>query len=470
MKKIQLLFLMVLIFAVNISFAQKLYDDVNPLAYTHGKRLTIGSSSNPLYPGDFLSAEYQDTANSSFGANLYADYRQWKFTPSYMIAGYSKIGIEFKKTKQSQLLMTSSAETKNLYAQFYGAGSYYLMPNKFYVTGALGLAVNQFKSISRTNQQVFAPSPDIDTLVAPSYLWGALGYGRINNRQVVEVSYDFDEDLQKRGITNSSLDEKTLRKISELLYRHRDGEYQDKYEDDQNVKLFGDVEAVLLNAGYINEKLGAEAAIKLYEILNNTSKKYIFYPKYSGYQVQGQVQYQITNETKNKTHNHYLSLSGVYCLNPVSKTNFVLSAYLAVPLDSMAADLDAPTGIISDQFQNYLAFLPDRNNLDFFKDYTGVGVYGKRYIPGLRTAYGVRADVFHSLSSVSGLQGSLGIGARKFKYLDAKIEFLASLRYDYNIYSSLTAYGKVSVMRETDAFEVTPTTYSASVGFFYRIF
>ena len=427
------------------SYAQKLYDDPNPLANTSGKRLTIGSTSNALYPGDLLSVEYSDTANYDYKLNLYTDYRRWKFTPNYMIGGYGKAGFEFQKSKFNSLGITSTNETKDISATVFGAASYYLMPNKLYLTGALGVAVNNHK-VNTTSSLGPMPVQNIDSTMAPSYLWGAVGYGRINNRQVIEVVYDFDEDLRNRGIIESKLDDKTLRKISEMLYRQADGEYQDKYNDDEYVKLFKDIEAELITSGYIRGKLGAESAVKLYEILRNSSKKYIYYPKYSGYQMQGQVQYQITNETKDKTHEHYLSLSGVYCMNITNNTNMIFSGYYAVPLDTMAM-LEAPREGFSSDFQNYLAFLPDRNNLDFFKNYPGTGVYGKRYVPGLRTMYGVRADIFHSLSSVSGIQGTIGIGGRKFKYLDGKIEFIISAKYDYNIYSSLTAYVKAELLR-----------------------
>lgn len=454
----------------NLSYSQTLYDDINPLANTNGKRLTVGSSTNPQYPGDLLSLKYQDTANYLYKLNLYADYRQWKFTPNYMIGGYAKAGFEFSKGKSNSLQVISTSEEKRLNASAYGAASYYLSPNKFYITGALGIA---FENYRITSTQSFGPAPvtvqSEDSTMAPSYLWGAIGYGRINNRQVIEYAYDFDESLRNKGIISNSLDNNTLRKISEMLYRQADGEYQDKYEDDQYAKLFNDIEAALLNAGYISGKLGAEQAITLYEILRNSSKKYVFYPKYSGYQIQGQAQYQITNETKDKTHEHYLSLSGVYCLNMTNKTNIVFSGFFGIPLDTLAFLVEPRAGF-SSNFENYLSFLPDRNNLDFFKSYPGTGLYGKRYVQGLRTMFGVRADLFHSLSSVSGIQASIGIGSRKFKYLDAKTEFIATARYDYNIYNNLSSYAMLEVLRETDAFEVTPTTYTFSLGFSYRIF
>jgi hypothetical protein len=234
--------------------------------------------------------------------------------------------------------------------------------------------------------------------------------------------------------------------------------------------LFKDIEAELLNAGYIDGKLGAEQAITMYEILTNVSKKYIFYPKYSGYQLQGQVQYQIANITKDKPHEHYFSVSGAYCINPTSKTNLVFSGFYAIPLDSMAYFEGAPMNIGNYVFENFLAFLPDRNNLDFFKTYLGTGDYGKRYVMGLHTIYGVRADVFHSLSSVAGISGTASIGVNKFKYTDARTQFLIGARIDYNIWSRLTSYGKIEVLRETDPFEVTPTKYSLSAGFSYRVF
>ncbi|MBS1514024.1 MAG: hypothetical protein JSS63_03265 [Bacteroidetes bacterium] len=467
MKKLHHFIFLVGILFCNLSHSQSLYDDINPLANTNGKRLTVGSSTNPMYPGDLISLEYQDTANSNYKFNFYGDYRRWKFTNKFLWAGYIRTAIEYQKAKFSSLNLTSTNETKDYNAQIYGAASYYLMPNKVYVTGALGLSY-EYRKIDLTSN-IPNPAPSSDTSIAPAYLWGALGYGRINNRQVVEYAYDFDESLRKKGIITSSLDNNTLRKISEMLYKQADGEYQDKYEDDQYAKLFKDIEAALINGGYISGNLGAEQAITMYEILRNSSKKYIFFPKYSGYQLQGQVQYEIANESKNKPHEHYLSLSGAYCLNPTNRTNLVFSGYFAIPLDTLAYQ-EAPLATLSSNFENYLAFIPDRNNLDFFKAYPGLGEYGKRYVIGLHTMYGFRADVYHSLSSVAGLSGTAAIGVNKFKYLDAKTQFLLSGRIDYNIYSSLSSYAMIQVLRETNAFDVTPTQYSLSLGFSYRIF
>ncbi|MBS1492406.1 MAG: hypothetical protein JST55_02785 [Bacteroidetes bacterium] len=470
MKNIYFSCILLLVFFVsNKSYSQKLYDDINPLAETKGRRLTVGSSTNPMFPGDLLSLEYQDTANFNYKLNLYADYRQWKFTKNLLLGGYVRATVEYQKAKFNAgiIPVSNTSESKNFNTQLYGAASYYLMPNKVYVTGALGLSLQHTKQVYTSDPGPTPPT--VDSTIAPAFFWGALGYGRINNRQVVEVAYDFDESLMKKGITDRKLDDNTLRKISEMLYRQADGEYQDKYEDDQYSKLFKDIEAELLTAGYIDGKLGAEQAITMYEILRNTSKKYIFYPKYSGYQVQGQVQYQLANESKDKTHEHYFSLSGAYCLNLTNKTNMVFSGFFAVPLDT-AAFKEAPIATTTSDFENYLAFLPDRNNLDFFKTFIGAGEYGKRYVTGLHTMYGVRADVYHSLSSVAGVSGTLAVGVNKFKYLDANVQFLLGARIDYNIFNSLTSYGKIEVLKETDPFEVTPTKYSLSAGFSYRIF
>ncbi len=408
MKKLQLVFLFILVLIYNVSFSQKLYDDKDPLVYTKGKRLTLTSSTNPLYPSDLLSFEISDTSNYEFKFNVYTDYKQWKFTPKLLLGGFAKVGFEYSKVRQDQpnpfdtISVINLARTTNLTAQLYGAASYYLLPDKFYVTGALGVGYQN----ASNNYIVGITNTTSDSSVSPSYLWGALGYGRINNRQTVEVSYDFSEALMKKGIITSKLDDNTLLKISKLLYSQRDGEYRDKFEDDEMIELFGNVESELLKAGYITDKLDARTSIRMYEILNNTSKKFVFYPKYSGYQVQGQVQYQIANETKDKPHQHFLSLSGIHCLNLNSKTNLVFSAFFAIPLDTMAK-INGPVAGFAAAFQNYLAFLPDRNNLDFFSPYppyTGTGVYGGNYVKGLTTLIGVRADIYKSLSSVSGIQ------------------------------------------------------------------
>ncbi len=347
-------------------------------------------------------------------------------------------------------------------ASLYGAASYYFSPNKFYVTGAVGGGYDKFKL-----DRDFQETEHIDTNVSSSAVWGALGYGRINNREVVEYAYDFDEDLIKRGITKSKLDDKTLKEISILLYQQRDGMFLDKYEDDEFVRLFGEIEKSLLNSGYISGNLDAASAIKLYEILRNTSRKYVIYPKYSGYQVQGQVQYQLSNIEKNKAHEHYLSFSGIYCFNFTRQTNFVVSGFYALPLDTLATGGNLRSGSNPENvFQNYLAFLPDRNNLDFYREYLGTGVFGGIYVPGLQSLMGIRADVFHSLSTFAGVQGNLLISDRMFKYSDSKLHVAAAARVDYNIYSKLTSYARGTFLAEKGV----PPSYTFAIGFGYRIF
>jgi len=462
MNKLYPIAIILLLALAGNSFAQKLYDDINPLTTTNGKRLTLTSNSGEE-PVDFLSYKVNDSAGiKEFKMSINADYRQWKFTDKLMLAGYAKGGFLRIWSKTPQGPDTGSLGFSRFLASAYFGASYYLQPNKFYVTGAIGGGYDLFK-LDRDFQEV----EHVDTSVSSSALWGAIGYGRINNRQAIEYAYDFDEALVKRGIINTNLDEKTLKEISILIYKQRDGMYLDKYEDDEFIELFGDVEAALLKAGYITGTLDARSAVKLYGILRNTSKKYVFYPKYAGYQVQAQIQYQLSNIEKNKPHEHYASLSGIYTFNLNRKTNLVLSAFYSMPLDTLASGGDLKSGSNPENtFQNYLAFLPDRNNIDFFSEFYGTGVYGSRYVPGLQSLFGLRADVFHSVSSVFGIQGNLLISDRMFKYADSKPHVGAAARLDYNIYSSLFSYVKGTFIAEKGV----PPSYTFGVGFGYRIF
>ena len=453
---------LLLVFICSNSFAQKLYDEKNPLSFTSGKRLTLTSNSGDE-PVDFLSYKVNDSVGiTEFKMSIAADYRQWKFTDRFMIAGYAKGSFLRIWSKTPQGPDTGNLGFPRFQASVYGAMSYYFTPNKFYGTLGIGGGYDLFK-LDRDFQEV----EHIDTNVSSSALWAALGYGRINNRQVVEYAYDFDDALIKRGITSTRLDDKTLKEISVLLYKQRDGMYLSMYEDDEFIELFGDVEAALLRAGYITGSLDAKSSIELYEILRNTSKKYVFYPKYAGYQVQAQVQYQLSSILKNKPHEHYASLSGIYAFNFNRQTNLVLSAFYSMPIDSLAAGGDLKSGSNPENtFQNYLAFLPDRNNLDFFSEFYGTGTYGSRYVPGLQSLFGIRADMFHSISSVFGVQGNVLISDRMFKYADSKPHVGVGARLDYNIYSSLFSYVKGTFIAEKGV----PPTYTFGVGFGYRIF
>jgi len=463
MKKIYPLLVIILaIFISDISLAQKIYDSPSPITFTHGKRLTL-TSYNGEEPVDLLSYKVNDSVGiTEFKMSLAADYRQWKFTDRFMVAGYAKSSFLRIWSKTPQGPDTGNLGFSRFLASAYAGMSYYLQPNKFYVTGAIGGGMDIFK-LDRDFQEV----EHIDTNASSSAVWGALGYGRINNRRVVEYAYDFDEALRKKGVIDRALDDKTLMDISRLLYQQRDGMYQDRFEDDEFIELFGEVEKVLLNAGYISGSLDARTSIELYEILRNTSNKYVFYPKYSGWQAQTQIQYQLSDIKKGKPHEHYLSFSGIYCLNFNRNTNLVLSGFYSMPLDSLAGGGDLKSGSNPENtFQNYLAFLPDRNNLDFFREFDGTGTYGSRYVPGLQSLFGVRADMYYSLSSFAGLQANVLISERLFKYADARPHIGIGARFDYNIYSSLFSYAKGSMIAEKGV----PPAFVFGVGFGVRIF
>lgn len=452
---------LILILLSNITFSQSLYDNPIPLSNTSGKRLTIASMD--LEPLNFISYKKRDSAEvTEFKVSLYLDYRQWKFDDKLLLGTYAKGNLLHIWSKTYETGDTGNFNFTRMTGTVYGGASYYLTPNQFYVTGAIGGAVDKFK-IDRDFQE----KEKFDTLVSSSALWGALGYGRINNREVVEYAYDFDEALIKRGIISKNLDEKTLRELSVLLYKQRDGMFKDQYEDDEYVELFREVEKTLIANGYINGNLGSAATIKLYDILRNTSNRYIVYPKYSGYQVQAQVQYQLSNITKDKPHEHYASISGIYCFNPTRKTNVVLSGFYSFPLDSMAMGTDMRSGSnYENVFQNYLPFLPDRNNLNFFKDYYGTGAFGGNRVIGLQSLAGIRGDVFHSLSSISGVQGNLLITNRFVKNADSRLHVGATARYDHNIINNLIAY----VQGSWSAEKLVKPAYMFGVGFIYRVF
>lgn len=462
MKRIYTLLILVSFLVSSSGFAQKLYDDMNVLSNTKGKRLYLTSNFGEEAM-DFLSYKRNDSAGiTEFKMNLAADYRQWKFTDNLLLAGYAKGDFIRIWSKTPQGPDTGNLGFSRFTAALYGAASYYFTPNIFYITGAIGGGYDKFK-LDRDFQEV----EHVDTAVSSSAVWGALGYGRINNRQVVQDAYDFDEALLKRRIIDRSLDDKTLREISKVIYEQRDGMYLDKFEDDEFIELFGDIERILLNAGYISGSLNARSSIELYEILRNTSKKFVFYPKYTGYQVQGQIQYQLSNIEKEKTHEHYLSFSGIYCFNLNKSTNLVLSGFYGMPLDTLAVGTGMKSGSNPENiFQNYLPFLPDRNNVDFFSEFSGTGVYGSRYVPGLQSLAGVRADAFHNISAVTGVQAYVLLSNRFFKYADSKPHFETAVRFDYNIYSRLFSYAKGSFLAENGV----PPAYVFGIGFGYRVF
>ena len=135
------------------------------------------------------------------------------------------------------------------------------------------------------------------------------------------------------------------------------------------------------------------------------------------------------------------------------------SAFLSFALNSQASGL-APG------FFPYLNFIPDRTALDFFTQSFGTGLYGGHYTPGKTVYWGLRGDIFHTISSFAGAHGYAEFISSEPSSGNAMNEIELGVRIDYNILAKLVAYGQG---RWTKIFK-QDASYNFLVGFTYYVF
>ena len=435
MKKTILLSLILFLYA-DIFYSQSIFSTYKSPVLSEGKRLII--SGNPLF-----RYKASDIKNSSFTFDLDGYFNYWKFTPQQLIGGYSDVFINTSEIKVNDTSVTNSSYGGSIY----GGMSYYFMPGKFYGSGSVGADYYKEKFGIVNNDAEF-----------PAYAWVAAGYGSIFNLQRVIIAEDMQKYLLKAGITDKKLSPEGMLKLSNLLDLRINGEFNAKYKDNDEIEFFSRLETLLRNEGVIKSTLNAASTLKLYQMLTNSS--YIYYPKYTGYQLQAELQYQLTSGKKDiKSSEHYLTFSGVYGKSLSFSTQLIGSAFLAFSLN------DSATGY-GPGFYHYLNFIPGRTRLDFYTQRFGTGLYGGHYTPANNISFGLRGDVFHSFSSLAGLRAYAEYISLKPSEDDASNKFELGARADFNIIAKLILYGQTRFTKITKY----DAGYNIEFGFTFYVF
>lgn len=475
MKKIYSILIILFVFISLNAKAQDIYYKYNNTD-SEGKRLWVTGS-------DLLGFYHDDSTHSGFNADLHAHYNQWKFNNINLMGAWGHVQENFSSTKNGS---STSFSRNELMVELFGGVSHYFTPRGFYGTAATYLSY-----AAESHDTGSTASGSVSTNQGPGYLYGALGYGRILNAGRVAIVADFAERLRASGILKGNMSQSTMLKLTALVDKLAYTEFDSKYWDDQNVMFFKQIESMLISEGSIEGPLDAANAVRLYETLYNVFGRYVNYPRYTGYQLQGQVQYQLFNATKNKPHDHYASINGVYGLPVSNNTSFVFSGYFALPIDTLASGLGPGSGFATSGATTFLSFIPDQNNLAFFNggSYTafgpfnfnnGSGLFAGNFVKGLNTQIGIRTDVFHSINTKAGVQAFAQFIDLMPKTGSSANVFELFARLDYNLTNYLRsyAYGDFSKYTQstttgTDGQTVATSTegrYRFGVGLDLRIF
>jgi hypothetical protein len=435
MKKTTLLCL-VIFFAANTLYPQNLLYTYKSPVLSEGKRLII--SGNPLFKYNAANSK-----NSSFSFNIDGYFNYWKFNPKQIIGGYADV---FVNTSENKINDTSTSNS-SYGSTVYGGISRYFIPGKIYGSGSVGADYYKEKTGTTNNDAEY-----------PVYAWLGAGYGSILNLQRLIITEDFQKYLLRSKVTEKALTYDGMQRLSNLLDLRINGEFEAKYKDNAEIEFFSRLEALLLNEGVLKNSLTASATMKLYQMLTNTS--YIYYPKYTGYQFQAELQYQLSTGKKDvKTSEHYLTFSGVYGKTLSFKTQLITSAFLAFSLNNAASGYGPG-------FFHYLNFIPGRTRLDFYTQRFGTGLYGGHFTPAKNISFGLRGDVFHTINSLAGIRAYAEFISLKPSEGDGNNKFEIGIRADYNILSKLTLYGQTRFTKYTKL----DAGYNIEGGFTYYVF
>src|SRR3990172_9006440 len=435
-KSFYMVFCLMLIIFTGQIFSQSILRVYQDPILSQGKRLII--SGNPL-----LEFNATDSKNSTFTFDLEGNFNYWKFTPKQNVGGYVDAVINASTNKINDTSVSSNAYGTTIY----GGMNYYFTPKKIF--GSLALGADFYK------QTVGDSSFDA---TFPMYVWAGAGYGTITNAQRVIVALDYQRTLNKLGVTSKTLSTNGMQKLANLLDKRNNGEYNAKYKEDADIQFFMELEKLLNTEGMVSGSFDSRTTLRLLQAL--TSSSYIYYPRYTGYQFMGEMQFQLYSGSSGvKAHDHYLSFSGVYGRPLNLKTHILGSAFLSFSLDELAS-CRAP------RFYNNLAFIPNRTMLDFYTQTFGTGLYGGHYVGGKTVSFGARGDIFHSFSSFAGIRGYAEIISTKPSGVDATLLMEVGARVDYNILNRLILYAqtRLTSISKLDA------SYNFQAGFTYFVF
>lgn len=417
----------------NILFGQNIYKKYSPNDTIRGERLILGVNN--------LSYEKRVSTYKYFSANLDANYFKWKFTSKQQIYFNAMTRYAYKDFKPESFPSTDS-KTTDIYADIYGGISYYIKPNKFYFNTSAKI-IYQGRNGDETEN------------TGNGYLFGGLGYGRIYNAQGLEAAEYLSEALYKSGTIKNPLDKNSLYSIDKIIRAYRNGNYENDYKDDAEVYLMRDVEKTLLNNNVINGKLDAETTMRVYTIITNSSFKYFYYPRYSGFQTQTDIQYHAFGSIKPKE--NFGKLTAIYGIPISQSTNLMLTGFYAQALN------DNSGMYMQNTLNYYLLSYSDKNNFNFSNDYY---IYNR--ILTNKSVIGFNADFMQSLSSTAGIFFRTAYYNYP-KNSDSETDFLvySDLFLQYNILSKLTSQLGLSYFKSKSD---NDESYRLSLSFNYSVF
>ena len=452
--------------SLTTTYGQNIYKDYSLLDTIQGEKLSLGTNG--------LSYSHSSEYGNSLNLNLNAVYSKWKYDPKLLYYFQANAYSYYNRTSYNDGFEIDGAQNlnrdynyENINLIYAGAGvSYYVQPRKLFFSAAFSAELrnvnaNYYQSESYTSNR------------GQGYLWTGIGYGRIDNAEGLAQAMNVSEALLTNNVIKGKLSQSTLKEINSKLFKFRNLNYLNKYIDDASIMLMKDIESVLLKNNEIDGPLDTENAVRLYQVIMNTSRRYFYYPKYIGSQIEVQLQTQaFSNE---KPTENYLKIGGVYGYPVSDNTNLLITAAYRRMLN------EDGSGYFY-QFPSYYSFysaIPDYFNNQISSGQHEVGVYSNSYNVSLRnhnSQFSLGFNITHSLNSTAGLNFKADYYYYPsnsnlyyvYNYYDPdKDEFTlnASGQLDYNIYSQLFSHLNFGLIKSSNR-----TIFGVSLGFEYLIF
>jgi hypothetical protein len=434
MRKISVFFCL-LLGLTNYLNAQNLYENYNPDDTIRGESLILGINN--------LSYDKRVGGYKNFAASLNANYFKWKFTPKQLFYFNGNINYSYSKFSSEGFPLEDN-KNSNIDAQIFGGGSFYLKPDRFYVSAFTKL------DYSGRNSDISGNRAN-----GNGYLFGGIGYGRIKNAQGLEAAKYLSEALYKAGEINTRLDKNTLIAIDKIIREYRNGNYENNYKDDSQIYLLKDIERALVSYNVIKGSLDAESTMRIFSVIANTSLKYFYYERYIGFQTQAEIQYQAFGSIKPKE--NFAKLTAMYGLPVTKSTNIMLSGFYAYALNDDAGMY------IQNSMNYYMLGYTDINNFNF----SSYDYYSNRIL-GYKSIIGINTNITQSINSTAGIFFRAGY----YNYPasgDLENDFLAysDLFLQYNVLSKLSSQLGLSYYKYKSMSE---ENFRVSLGFSYRVF
>ena len=384
-----------------------------------------GSDLNVSFNSSFSSSKSNYSGDKRTGGrlNFNGSYDCWKLTDRLNYAISALSNINFEKSNSTDVISNADISEERVYlssSNYLRAGaSYYFLKNKLY--GGI------FTKTSAYFGNKTKPYYNAD-------FFPSIGFGKLVDAAEVTDADNFEKVLIKQKVISKPLSADVKKKLIELLDRRNNSEFYSKYKDDAEIEFYSQVERLLTDEGVISSPLSSRTTLKLFQTLSNS--KFIFYPKYKGYQFQAEIDYTMDNGGFEAVQTEYFksaTLSAIYGLPINAKLSLLGTAFFTVPVkynyldDYDYYDFHSPISLVQ-YFQR-----PNYNNelVPFFEGSKGSESFSYKMSGAVDAFYNINSIAganFHGQLNLAKLTGGAGSAL-------ASYEIRAEL--DYNILSKM---------------------------------